>query len=355
MISGPKEVHLYFDRGNIIFGSSNQERLRLANLLFRKKKIDEQQLSQLQQTMHRKGKKFGQIAVEENVMTEEELHDFLKIQVSEIIYDSFTWKEGGFSFWNDSNPPDHAVAISVDLTNLIMESARRMDELEYFTQRLPPDSAVLRTVPNPVVQEKISLSLEEWKVLFLINGKRSLKEICHESTEEILEVYRVVYGLYASRLVEVVQEEDPSKIKTTTLNLHKAGYVEPEPVTLKLLPSDIQLLISSDARITWKEVLKETVAQLTWITPEREIKFPLTDEEHTVGRLDGQSIHITDPSVSNVHARIVRGLEGYMLEDLSSLNGSYINGTPVQRQALVDQDIVNFANVEMIYTLVLKQ
>ena len=54
--------------------------------------------------------------------------------------------------------------------------------------------------------------------------------------------------------------------------------------------------------------------------------IPLTRDELTIGRKDGNSIRLTERNVSRRHARIVKRTEGFFLEDLASYNGIVING-----------------------------
>ena len=297
--------------------------------------------------MVQQGEKFGRIAVERNVLTEEELQDYLKIQVSEIIYDCFCWNDGTFTFLDVVQLPPHAVTISIDHTNLIMEAARRIEEIGYFAQHLPKKTDVLRTLGDPASQEQINLTLEEWKVLFLIDGKRTLEEVTAESSESVLDVYRLLYGLFANQLVEVVPQDEllPQSIK------EEAKDSQITVPTKK--PSDIKLLISTTARLTYKDVLKITLARLTLKKPEAEKEtFPLLEQEYYIGRQMGNQIHLTDPSVSNVHARIFKGPEGFVLEDLNSLNGSYVNGVRIDRRLLHENDAIRLGNSNFVYNIV---
>src|SRR5205085_9064653 len=139
---------VYFENGAIIYAASNQEKFRLGSILIYRNRISSAQWQALERVMIQQGEKFGRVAVQENVISEEELRDFLKIQVSEIIYDTFLWQEGKFSFIEMLQLPEHAVTISIDLTNLIMEGARRIDEWEHCAQLIPDKHAVLRVIAS---------------------------------------------------------------------------------------------------------------------------------------------------------------------------------------------------------------
>lgn len=55
-------------------------------------------------------------------------------------------------------------------------------------------------------------------------------------------------------------------------------------------------------------------------------EFELVKPEIVIGRDEGVELHIASPAVSRRHARLMREGEGYMLEDLGSSNGTFVNG-----------------------------
>src|SRR4029078_10438737 len=160
---------IFFDAGALVFATSNQASLRLGELLVRKKKITAEQFGHIDTMIQHDGGRFGQIAVQQGVLTDDQLRDFLKIQVSEILFDAFLWKDGAFSFLDEMTLPPYATTISVDLANLIMEGARRIEEWEQCKHLLPDSRAVYRVVSSPEA-EKITLSLDEWNDLCFIQG-----------------------------------------------------------------------------------------------------------------------------------------------------------------------------------------
>jgi hypothetical protein len=344
LTSGLKSADLYFDSGNVIYAASNQEDLRLAAILIRNKKIDGTMWKKLEELMTQKSEKFGRVAVEQKVLSEKDLEKFLKIQVSEIIYNCLTWDSGEFEFADSVPLPAHAVTISIDLTNLILEGARRIDDVEYFAGNLPQKNAVLRTVGDPANQEQLNLTLEEWKILFLIDGKRTLEEVCKESSANLLEIYRLLHGLFSARLIEIVPQDE----LTTLDESRKPVHASPS----KKMRMDTKLLISRAAGLSYKDVLKITLARLTLRSGGEKSTFPLLEQEYLIGRQMGNQIHISDPSISNIHARIFKGPEGYVLEDLNSRNGTFVNGVRIDRKLLHENDAVRLGNSNFVYNIV---
>ena len=71
--------------------------------------------------------------------------------------------------------------------------------------------------------------------------------------------------------------------------------------------------------------------------------FPLSGDVTTVGRGPGVDIALEDPSVSRLHAEIIRrGLHIYVSDLGLSVNGTRVNGRPVGRRVLADGDVLSF-------------
>lgn len=61
-------------------------------------------------------------------------------------------------------------------------------------------------------------------------------------------------------------------------------------------------------------------------------QWPLSKPTMIVGRENDSDIQIDDRQVSRRHAEIIQTDEGYMLRDLGSKNGTYLNGETISRE-----------------------
>ncbi|MDP9190548.1 MAG: DUF4388 domain-containing protein [Acidobacteriota bacterium] len=365
LASDGKEADLFFQGGALVYAGSNQEHLRLGTILLRKKKITREQRDRIDTTMQSNGGQFGQLCVQSGVMTDAELRDSLKVQVSEIVYDAYVWEGGTFAFTQETVLPTHAVTISIDLGNLIMEGARRIEEWEQCLKLLPDQSTIFRVVATPR-DEKITLTAEEWKILFMINGQRTIKDLCDDSEDDPFQVYRLLYGLRANKLIEVAGErsrEDTGTGAKSMTGSHESatGTMTADATIRQGSPrfgaestiqdepnDDTNLLMASEERLlSYADVVRPTVAQLK-VEHDGTI-IPLTDPEYLLGRHRENNIQLTDPGVSGFHARIYRGPEGYVIEDLKSRNGTWLNGTRVYQTTLASGDRVHLGQMDLIY------
>ncbi|MBV9923483.1 MAG: sigma 54-interacting transcriptional regulator [Acidobacteria bacterium] len=68
--------------------------------------------------------------------------------------------------------------------------------------------------------------------------------------------------------------------------------------------------------------------------------FELGEGALSVGRDSTNDVRLPDSLLSRRHCRIERAGEGFVLKDLESLNGTFVNGRPVREQALAEGDRV---------------
>ena len=80
--------------------------------------------------------------------------------------------------------------------------------------------------------------------------------------------------------------------------------------------------------------------------PER---FALLGDRMTIGRQGDVLLHHS--SVSRAHALIERREDGWLVSDLGSRNGTFVNGVAVQRRLLVPGDVVAFGRVKLRFEL----
>ena len=78
-------------------------------------------------------------------------------------------------------------------------------------------------------------------------------------------------------------------------------------------------------------------------------EIPLNKETITIGRKPDNDIHIDTLSVSGHHSKIITILNDSFVEDNNSTNGTYVNGTLVQKQALKNGDVIRIGKHELRY------
>ena len=73
----------------------------------------------------------------------------------------------------------------------------------------------------------------------------------------------------------------------------------------------------------------------------------LKAEKTTVGRVEDNSFHIAEPSVSSHHCEVMLRGNDIIVKDLNSTNGTFINGEKVTEATLKPGQILRLGQIEM--------
>ncbi len=77
--------------------------------------------------------------------------------------------------------------------------------------------------------------------------------------------------------------------------------------------------------------------------------FPLDGERHSIGRRPDSSVFLDDVTVSRDHALVMRRGSDWHLDDLGSLNGTYVNRQRIESQRLEDGDELQVGKYKLTF------
>ena len=112
---------------------------------------------------------------------------------------------------------------------------------------------------------------------------------------------------------------------------------------------EIFSLLSAEERRVLAELPKNSSMFVVLAGPNKGERFLLDSDLTTVGRESASNIFLDDVTVSRKHAQIRRSEDGFIIEDLGSLNGSYLNARAVSRERLVVGDEVQIGKFRLTY------
>jgi hypothetical protein len=366
-----QETKLYLRQGNPVFAASTRDDLRLGALLVRHGRLSQAALDDALSRQQVMGPRLGQILLASELISEAELASFLKVQVSEVIFETFAWEDGWFSFWERVPPPHTAVTLEIGLQNLLIEGVRRIDVRGRLSEVFPDLAMAVEMVVNPDrVKHTATLTPEEWNVLFLLDGRRSLSEICRLAGDvDEASTLQILHGLLRARFAIVVPPTAappmPSSAPVVIQVPDTSDPFAPRPASAPVrvsveFPSGMRSAkVADDTKeiVTPKAVQylantdNVTVSRLVLVADGKETPVPLSRDTYTLGRHRNNDIVISDPKVSSFHARIDRSAEGFTLHDLKSRNGTFLNGKRIEIGVLKTGDEVRLGTARLLYKI----
>lgn len=235
---------------------------------------------------------------------------------SEAVLDAFEWMAGTFTLLDSAVVPENAKRESIPLQTLLDAAKQRAESSSLY-----PDATIFKLVDDPAMQQQVSLTGEEFKLLFRLSNPRTFRDLAMD------------VGLPRAELAERLRKLEKLGLVTA---VREAPQPEPAAPQQKMTVMRKRTLVGS-------------------LTPDErpDSVYPLLDAECTIGRAPDNGLAVPDGSVSSKHARILRTDEGFVIEDLQSRNGTFVNGERVTegQRKLSDGDLIRLGKVILTFNV----
>jgi hypothetical protein len=188
----------YFDHGTVIHASTTVPDERLGETLYRFGVITREELDRIVAVSTETGKRLGETAIDLGIVPADKLYAMMARQVEEVFYSAVHVSEGSFYFFDRYEEKNIIRRHNLNAGGLLIEAARRMDEMRFFREKIPNDGYI----PVPVPGKKPPDDLAD--LFAKIDGTKSIAEIGRSIGQLEFEVTRGVFQLVSSGCVFVV-------------------------------------------------------------------------------------------------------------------------------------------------------
>ena len=305
---------VYFKNGKIVGSKSNDPREYLGQVLLYYGKVDEIQLKVAREMQRTTGAKLGEVLVEQGFLTEDDVLEILKTRTLDAIYDLFVWTDGDFEFYDEEPSPEDLLLIEVEPTSVIMEGIYRLDELARYKTLVPSDRSVLEL--NAGWTSSLKLGKEFRQVLYFVEKRMSVAEICYHMHASAFHVYGQLYTLVSEGVARVTGElkEDTPKL---------VADIEDLPETVTEMVWSAQRKLDEDPEAALLIIQKALQQQPN--NPEAQALLPEAEEKYvkhvySSGDLSPKSVPKLLVSPTELTTEQIDPQEGFVL---SRINGSW--------------------------------
>jgi len=232
---GPVKKVIQFLPGGIRLVSGVRRTNPLGEILVRSGVLSPERLAELLEEQRRSGRRLGDLVVDLGILPRGTLESALREQVAEEIYELFTWTDTTFEFSETLQDPPAAelgplagVRLDANMMSLMIEAARRMDELERIRAVIPDERLVPTQVELPVSFDDLGLELRAVEeILPLADGTRSIDKIVEESLYPKFTVMRTLCGLSERGILKIRDQRVADGPVTVIGRRTRAGTEKP--------------------------------------------------------------------------------------------------------------------------------
>lgn len=195
VFDGENVRSIFFDGSNVVGAHSNAEGERLGEILYQFGALSQEQVARC---MKVEGKRLGDAAVELGLITREKLFSLMSKQTEEITYKTLLVGDGMYYFLDRFDESRLAARSNLRANALLMEGVRRMDEINYFRERIPSDEHIpIKTNKKGEPSEPLR------KVYAVIDGEVSMTDLGRLCEMSIFDLTQAVFQLCQSGHVQI--------------------------------------------------------------------------------------------------------------------------------------------------------
>jgi hypothetical protein len=221
-----ESVTVTFENGMVVMADSSARRLedRLGNVLVKQGKVARERLEEALGLQKQTLQRLGHILASGSAITSKDLHDALQVQVSQIVFRVFRWRDGRYQFAPaDSVDYDRENFVPMSTDYILMEGIRMVDEWPIIEKQIPSFDIVFRPVVDPSLIDvgeasapdasgsdrrvaagatgRIRLTLEEERVFRKVDGVRTVQAIIDGTGSGEFEVCRTLFDFLNRNLI----------------------------------------------------------------------------------------------------------------------------------------------------------
>lgn len=221
-LSNDKEqVTVAFENGMVVMADSDSKRLedRLGNVLVKQGKLGKERLEDALQTQKATLQRLGHILTSNNLITSKDLKEALQVQISQIVFKVFRWRDGDYHFEPTESVDydrDNFTPMSADF--ILMEGIRMVDEWPIIEKKIPSFDMVFRPVVSQSMVEvapegaegsippagpssKIRLAPHEEQIFRRVDGTRTVQAIIDSAGLNEFDTCRILFDLLNRNLI----------------------------------------------------------------------------------------------------------------------------------------------------------
>lgn len=209
---GTVAKRVYIREGCVIHATSNNLEDSLGSYLFHLGKLTKEVYQATMRERPKQNKRLGELLVERQILSPAEVYDGIRGHLEAIVWSLFYWQEGEVTFSIGEFKDPDMLRIQLPMRQVIFTGIKRAPNAKSLVSRLGRKETVF--TPSYTLEDVVELALEEddYAVLQLVDGQRSLYEICSEGPLSPSESAKL---MYAFRVLQLVRDGSPAPSQGT--------------------------------------------------------------------------------------------------------------------------------------------
>ncbi|HEU4521612.1 MAG TPA: DUF4388 domain-containing protein [Thermoanaerobaculia bacterium] len=202
---------IYFNEGRMIFASSTDPDMGLAETLLRSGELSVEQYDRAMERLV-VSRRIGSLLMELGYLKPDELSRAVERQTSAIVLNAMSYRSGSYTIEFTSNFPDEIIALPLSTERLILDGVRRIEYWSLILRGIGRFDRLLEQSADVDTRTfQLELNEDESQLLSFLADPQTIQNLCDRSYLSNFATCRTLWGLLAVDLVQDSQREDLSE------------------------------------------------------------------------------------------------------------------------------------------------
>ena len=198
------EKKVYIKEGNVVHATSSDRDDSLGNYLQRSGVLSPEVYAETMTERERTKKRYGVLLIERGALSPGEIYRAIRKQIEAVVWSLFYWQDGSVIYSiGDFREPD-AVKIQLPMQQVILQGIKRAPNAKALVSRLGRKETVFEPCYRMEDLIELALDADEYRLLRLVDGKRSLFEVCTQGPHGAAENGKIMYAFQVLQLIRGV-------------------------------------------------------------------------------------------------------------------------------------------------------
>jgi hypothetical protein len=192
---------VFIKEGNVVHATSTDRGDSLGTYLQRSGVLSPEVYMETMRERERSNRRYGVLLIERGLLSPAEIYRAIRKQIEAIVWSLFYWQEGSVVFSIGEFRESDSVRIQLPMRQVILQGIKRAPDAKTLVARLGRKETILEPCYKTEQLIELALDGDEYKLLSLVDGRRSLFEICTQGPYSASENAKLLYAFQILQLI----------------------------------------------------------------------------------------------------------------------------------------------------------
>ncbi|MGE0640151.1 MAG: DUF4388 domain-containing protein [Thermoanaerobaculia bacterium] len=208
-VLGEVTKRIFLENGYVVSAASSDIADSLGGYLRRVGRLTEAEFHAAMQRRGSGGKRLGEVLIEQGVLSPGQVFQAIREHVEGIVWSLFAWEEGTVTFRLGGFETGDLIRIQIPLRQAVVQGVKRAANARSLVNRMGGKDILFE--PNYELEDLIEVALDadEYRLLALVDGKRTLYELATKGPLVAQDNARLLYAYSVLQLIRKAGVAEP--------------------------------------------------------------------------------------------------------------------------------------------------